>query len=195
MIHRILIAISAAASFNVFLQFGLGLRNLFRSSDSVTPDPRRGAIIIALTGPIIFAFYNFLLTPLSLGFLNIFILYPFLALCCYGIDHFIFPRISIHIPLGDPLAITAYDGLAIGNAFFVLRLAPDFVSALVFSVAEAAGFWLTGCILAALLKRLENEHVPVILRGLPISLIAIGLLSLVCAYLASLSFALFRTAL
>jgi electron transport complex protein RnfA len=76
---------------------------------------------------------------------------------------------------------SSYSGLAAAALFLTLRFALSFTDAVMLSLAFSAGGLLAFIIIKEIQKRSLLEAIPYGLRGTPILLISMGLLSLVCS--------------
>jgi electron transport complex protein RnfA len=90
-----------------------------------------------------------------------------------------FPKISTEP--GASSARTSYNGLVIAALLMTLRLASTFMEAMVLALGFSLGGLFSIGILKAIHKRSSLETVPAILRGIPLMLISMGLLSLIYA--------------
>jgi Na+-translocating ferredoxin:NAD+ oxidoreductase RnfA subunit len=81
---------------------------------------------------------------------------------------------------------SAYHGLAIIALSLTLRLASSFLGAAVLSLGFSLGAFLSVLILNSIYKRASIERIPPVLQGMPLFLIAAGLLSLIFSSLAAI---------
>jgi electron transport complex protein RnfA len=165
-------------SFNLILQFGLGLRNIRAQQQKHTVSLFQ-ALALCLSVFLLWPVFNYLLIPL--GGIEYILLFPLSALACMGLEwlgmrflaRFIAPKANSFS------AVSAYNGLAFTALFLTLRLAGSIVEALVLSLGFAAGTLGVSHLLSAIRERSSLESVPPFLRNTPLMLIAMGLLSLV----------------
>jgi electron transport complex protein RnfA len=77
------------------------------------------------------------------------------------------------------IASSSYNGLALASLLLTLRLALSFAGALALTLGFSLGALLAALILREISKRSALEAVPALLRGAPLTLISMGLLSLI----------------
>jgi electron transport complex protein RnfA len=85
-------------------------------------------------------------------------------------------------------AVTAYDGLAAAALFVTLNLAESFFDAALLALGFALGILASLLILAEIRRRASMEEVPRFLRGSPLVLVSMGLLSLIFSSAAAILF-------
>jgi electron transport complex protein RnfA len=139
-----------------------------------------------LSLPILWAFFTYILVPFSLGFFEYMLLFPLSVLVCMGLEaavnHF-FPKVLPALPdlpkvkLFSPLS--AYNGLVPAALIMSLNMASSLIDAAVLALGFYGGLLLASLILREIQKRASLEAVPEFLRGLPLMLISMGLLSLI----------------
>jgi electron transport complex protein RnfA len=84
--------------------------------------------------------------------------------------------------------VTSYDGLGAAALFITMNAASRFVEAAVLSAGFSLGLLLSLLILREIRRRSRMEAVPRFLRGSPLVLVSMGLLSLVSGALAVIFF-------
>jgi len=132
-------------------------------------------------------------TPLWRGFSVYFLLFPLSALVCKGLEILIDEVFPIILPgLGKTKkvfsAFTAYDGLVPISLIITLAVANNFASAFVAALSFTVGNLVAMLILNEIRRRSTLEKVPHFLRGSPLVLISMGLLSLIFTSAAALFF-------
>jgi electron transport complex protein RnfA len=170
------LAICSGLSLNLLLQFGLGI-------SGIIPDEHApfwkvhgySSLALCIVVFVIWLFFTYVLTPLALGFLESFLLFPLSAAACSALERKL--KGSGAAPILTP--ISAYNGLVLAALLITLRLASSPAEALVLAVGLSLGRLLTELILRGIYKRSCLETVPRTLRGYPLLLISMGLLSLV----------------
>ncbi|GHV92351.1 hypothetical protein AGMMS50268_28540 [Spirochaetia bacterium] len=151
-------------------------------------------------------FFTLILAPMKLGFFWYFLLFPLGAPACIAAEWLlvrlvrivttqVLPKLAksvfsdeekaqdIHLDVkrSVPLfqGISAYDGLVPLALLLTLNLAFTFMEAVILSLGFALGFLFSILILNEIRRRSALEAVPLFLRGLPLTLISMGLLSLI----------------
>jgi len=190
------LAVFAGLSMNLVLQLGIGMREIAFDEKRV---PTAGAAPSGI-GLRLCAFFASVMvlwlafssarSLLPLGFLEYVLVFPASFLFFSARDRFarlFMPRL---IGAGGVLwRDAAGDGAFAGAALFVmLSVAGGFLDAAALSLGFAAGALLAAAIVSEIKKRAEMEAVPRRLRGAPLALVAMGLLSLVFSSVAMMFF-------
>jgi electron transport complex protein RnfA len=135
---------------------------------------------------IFWLFFSYILSPLALGYLEFFLLFPLVTAAGKGFEaivRYFFPfHPGAYIKSsGAELfsAETAYNGLIIAALILTLRLAGSVVEAAVLSLGFSLGGVTSALILRDIHRRSLLERVPYALRGMPLLLISMGLMSLI----------------
>ena len=85
---------------------------------------------------------------------------------------------ALYAALGVFLPLIAVNCAILGSSLFMVQREYDVVQSLVFGFGSGVGFWLAIIALAAIRERLKYSNVPPGLRGLGITFITTGLMSL-----------------
>ena len=85
---------------------------------------------------------------------------------------------KLYAALGVFLPLIAVNCAILGSSLFMVQRDYDVVQSLVFGFGSGVGFWLAIIALAAIRERLKYSNVPPGLRGLGITFITTGLMSL-----------------
>jgi electron transport complex protein RnfA len=179
------LALCAGLSLNILLQWGIGIEQ-YEHEPELRPESllfQGGAQF--LTALLFWCLFSFVFSPLSAGFFQNFLILPLIFAAQKGLE-----RLSRHLFAGSenrPLPLSnAYIGLSFLSLILTLRLAASFPQALVLALSFALGSMLALLILRAIGRRSALEQAPAFLRGAPLTLIAMGLLSLIFAVLGAL---------
>ena len=199
----------AAVAANSFLSFGFGVRQLIAGAstepaasmpEATVPAAWRPlpvvapAVSIFVSGSLAWPLFAYALAPLSLGFLENLLLLPVAVSISLSVEKAVAalkaasPGDSAARPEGRSFASTAYDGLAYAAAYLSLRYAEGMPDAVFLSAGAAIGFIACSAALNAIRERSDTEPVPRCLRGIPLLLIASGLLSILAAFLSAVAF-------
>ncbi|AEF83538.1 hypothetical protein TREPR_1750 [Treponema primitia ZAS-2] len=195
------LAIFSGLSLNLMLQTGLGLSDIIADrNDGKTFSPRQW-IILFLTVLILWLFFTFILSAPAFGFLESFLLFPAVAAALTGLELLFdylfspggrrwkqkksggaggFPDLKFFSSLSSG------NGLALGALLLTLRLALSFVEAVVLDLGFTLGCLVSVLILREIRKRSSLEAVPRVLRGSPLILISMGLLSLIFSSISAI---------
>jgi electron transport complex protein RnfA len=186
------LAVFSGLSLNLMIQLGIGIEDF-------VPDPARPARFVLLQWAALFfsilvlwCLFAYILSPLSLGFFEYFLLFPLTAGAGKGFETLFsrfFPREASKPGLfsggsGTSSVISAYNGLTLTALVLTLRLAFSFTAALVLALGFSLGGLLSIFILRAINRRSFMETVPKTLRGIPLLLISMGLLCLIFSALS-----------
>jgi electron transport complex protein RnfA len=177
------LGIISGLSLNLIIQFGLGIQHIgFGGEDEEKlyeiPLVQGGLLFLSL--PILWFFFTHILVPLSLGFFEYMLLFPLSVLVCIGLEtamnHF-FPKVMPEVKLFTPLS--AYNGLVPVALMMSLNIASSLIDVTVLALGFYGGLLLAILILREIQKRASLEAVPEFLRGMPLMLVSMGLLSLI----------------
>ncbi|MHC8383359.1 electron transport complex protein RnfA [Pseudomonas sp. LB3P14] len=179
MTELLLTLISTALINNLVLHWPLGVDPLLGSErHQVHALGMATACLMLIVGMLGYALYHWLLMPLELTSLRLFVFLP-LSVLLIG------PLLKL---LARGLPKLAFDGLwplLLGNAGVLgltLLNAQDnkgFFHATFLGLGAGLGFWLVLCLFSDLRQRTLDNDVPLPFRGLPIELIGAGLIAVV----------------
>ncbi|MDR2403477.1 MAG: hypothetical protein LBD78_05560 [Spirochaetaceae bacterium] len=179
-----ILAIFSGLSLNPLLQFGLGIQN-FEAEDQ---RPVRYTLfqwfLLFVTVLLLWLFFIYILSPLSLGFFEYFLVFPLIVAVRQG-----FEKAAKYLVLPgqdrpETSGKSVHDGLAIAAFFLTMRLAGSFAGAVVLSLGFSLGSFAAARILNAIYRRSSIETIPPILRGMPLLFVSMGLLSLISSSVA-----------
>ncbi|GHV63489.1 hypothetical protein AGMMS49587_13690 [Spirochaetia bacterium] len=209
------LGVFSSLSLNLALQFGLGMRGISAGRKKNNPAPFLEAGVIFLSVLILWLFFTYILAPLQSGFFMFFLLFPLSALACSASEWFLIwltrrhaaPEPAGSVPAdgaeairrGSPpieekrtprlfQGISAYNGLVPLALLLTLSVGVTFTEAAVLSLGFALGILLTALILREIRRRSGLEAVPALLRGDPVTLISMGLLSLIFTFAGAMFF-------
>ncbi|MDR2068656.1 MAG: hypothetical protein LBP71_02175 [Spirochaetaceae bacterium] len=177
------LGITSGLSLNLILQFALGIHHTgFDDEHQGKPGelPVAQGWILFLSLPLLWVFFVYIVVPLSLGFLEYMLCFPLSALVCMGLEaaaHYFFPKALSKARAFTPLS--AYNGLVPAALVMSLCLASSLVEVMILSLGFCGGVLLAILILKEIQRGASLEAVPAFLRGLPLTLISMGLLSLI----------------
>jgi electron transport complex protein RnfA len=169
-----------------------------------------GWIVVFLTALILWLFFTYLLIPPAFGFLESFLLLPATLIVSTALDlvfAYFFPGGKITLNPGARLERPSFilrrlierggfgeallngascNGLALASLFMTLRLALTLAEALALTLGFSLGALLAAAILREINRRSSLEATPEILRGAPLTLISMGLLSLIFSSISAI---------
>jgi electron transport complex protein RnfA len=153
------------------------------------PPPLVKIGLLFVTVLLLWAFFSYLVFPLPLGLFSYIVLFPLSSLAYCGFEHLAY-RFALKKNVESDAVIHCCDGLAGAALFMTLSIADGFLEALTLSFGFVLGMLLVFVILGEIRRRSMTESAPLFLRGTPLGLVSMGLLSLV---FSSVSLVLFRT--
>jgi electron transport complex protein RnfA len=179
------LAVFSGLSLNLVLQFGLGVRNIKTESQKPIQYALFQWVVLFLTVFLLWALFSFALSPLSLGFMEYLLIFPLTMAVTRGLELLGGRAFPALIPKSRSLpASSSYDGLSIAALGLTLRLASSPAEAAVLSLGFSLGSFCSVLIVNSIYRRSFLEKVPQSLRGMPILLISMGLLSLIFSSMA-----------
>ncbi|MDR0447515.1 MAG: hypothetical protein LBH07_02480 [Treponema sp.] len=170
----------AALSHNLLLNFALGIKILVLRELPPAAQLYHPWLILFLSTPLLWVVFARILFFIGLDFL---LAVPLSALGSMGLEYLFFRFVSPYInpekspglfSIGSPC-----NGFAVVSLLLTLRFAVSFIDALLLSFAFSAGGFFAYLIIREIQRRSFLETVPYGLRGIPLVLISMGLLSLV----------------
>jgi electron transport complex protein RnfA len=171
--YLVLLGFFSSLSINLVLQCGLGMAGLTRSPGQKLPLLETGLSFITVL--LLWAFFS--VFPFSMGLFKYVLCFPAASLVHSGLQTLVSTLIlkGKFRQEGDSLFENA---LVAASLFCTMILSGTFAEAAVLSFGFAAGILLAMLILQEIQRRSEMEAVPKFLRGSPLVLISMGLLSL-----------------
>ena len=182
MANILMLALSAILIENfVFVKF-YGICPFLGVSQKVETTVGRGlavtftmTIASALTWPV----YHFILVPLELEYLETIAFLLLIACLVQFIEMFLQKSIpSLYSALGIYLPLITTNCAVLGVALLNVQEGFNFIESIVCGFAAGLGFLLAIFLLALIRERIEFARIPKSFRGVPIALIAGGLLAL-----------------
>jgi len=200
MISLATLAVFSGLSLNLLLSFALGAAGVagkaIPEGQTKPPLPLLQLGLLFVSVLVLWLFFSYFIPPSWKGFSVYFLFFPFSAMVCVGLE-FSGERVLARMfgKTESPFrakkifsAFTAYDGLIPASLLLTFALAGTFAGAVVLSLFFAVGNLTAMLILNEIRRRSTLERVPRCLRGGPLILISMGLLALLSAYAAGISF-------
>ena len=197
MINIVGLAVFSAISLNLLLQFALGIAGAASDTDHKANAKRELPLIqfciFFISTLVLWVFFKYLLPGFWTGYSEYFLFFPLSAIVCMGLELFVERVLPRVFPKFAGLkkrfsAITAYDGLVPASLIITSIAAETFTDALVIALSFALGNLAAMLTLNEIGRRSTLEYVPKYLRGAPLILISMGLLSLISAFAAGIFF-------
>jgi len=191
------LAIFSGLSLNLLLQFAIGVADNSGEAHHRTDDERKlpfiqlGILFVSVS--FLWTFFNNILPVFWNGFLELFLYFPLSALVCMGLELLGERVIARFFPKSRGIkknysAFTAYDGLVPASLMITSAAAWNFGAAFVLALFFAVGNLTAILILNEIRRRSALEWIPRFLRGSPLLLVSMGLLSAIFASAAGICF-------
>ena len=132
--------------------------------------------VVVLSAPLTWAVYTFILEPAHLGFLQL-LVFMALILCMAYLVAWLAGNL-FKKDLGAFFPVLAVNGAVLGLALTMIADGLSFVPAMLTAVGVGLGFFCALFIFAALREKIDELFVPKSFRGLPIELLAAGIISM-----------------
>jgi len=191
------LAVFSGLSLNLLLQFALGTAGAAGDGNYKT-ETKRGLpfvqlFILFLSSLFLWVFFTHLMPKYWRGFSEFFLFFPLSALLCTGFELLWKKFLAKSLPSNMEMtktfsAFTGYEGLVPVSLLITFLVANNFISAFVLTLFFALGNMTAMLILSEIRRRLTLERVPQHLRGSPLLLISMGLLSLISVSVAGIFF-------
>jgi len=191
------LAVFSGLSLNLLLQFALGTvgaaSDTGHKKNAKRELPLIQFCIFFVSIIFLWVFFKYLLPVFLRGFSEYFLFYPLSALVCMGLELFVervLPRVFSKLKGIRKIfsAITAYDGLVPASLIITFIAADAFTDALVIALFFVLGNLTAMLTLNEIARRSSLERVPKFLRGTPLILVSMGLLSLISTFAAGIFF-------
>jgi electron transport complex protein RnfA len=172
-------------SLNLLLQCGIGIGGIAAKREEEFFVSRIQIGIFFVSVPVLWLFFFFI--PSLPDFYGYILLFPLSIIFLCGLE------LLVSLGTGKPVRglfdpVTSYDGLGAAALFITMNTASRFVEAVVLSAGFSLGLLLSLLVLREIRRRSRMEAVPRFLRGSPLILVSMGLLSLVSGVLAVIFF-------
>jgi electron transport complex protein RnfA len=182
-----LLAVFSGLSMNLILHCGLGLRGITTSESSHKDSLLIQLGIVFVTVLALWLVFSCITTAFSWGFFEYILLFPAASLAYFGLEYLLFRTVlKQRKKRQGPLFFC--DGLAGAALYITLNIAGGFFEAAALSFGFVLGILLAFVIIGEIRRRAVLEAVPRFLRGSPLALISMGLLSLIFSSAALLFF-------
>jgi len=172
----------AALSLNLVFNFALGAREILRQKEIPLLHFSCPWIILFVSTVFLWVFFARIL-QFSAGIFEFLLLLPFSAAAGSALEKLFFHFASQYKDMGENPRLfsagSAYNELAAAAALLTLRFAFSFADALLLSLTFSIGGFAACLIIKEIQKRSAIETIPYVLRGTPVFLVSMGILSLV----------------
>jgi electron transport complex protein RnfA len=164
---------------NLLLQCGLGMGDIAAGKEHQSRFPLLQTGVLFATIVLIRLIFPVFLFLFGSGYFAYIIIFPASALVCCGLE-----SICVKIFRKKDLlrlfnSYTGYDGLAAASIFAAVNIASNFAETVFLAAGFSLGVLAAVLILMEIRRRSAMEAVPHFLRGSPLVLVSMGLLSLI----------------
>jgi electron transport complex protein RnfA len=178
----VLIIVGAVLVNNFVLRRFLGICPFLGVSKKIDTAIGMGMAVVfvmTLASVITWIIFTFVLEPWNLGYLQTIVFILVIATLVQFVEMVIQKSSPVlYQALGIYLPLITTNCAVLGVAILNIQLRYNFLQATIFGFGSSIGFTLALLIFAGMRERLELANIPRSLRGIPISLITAGLLSL-----------------
>jgi Na+-translocating ferredoxin:NAD+ oxidoreductase RnfA subunit len=166
-------------SINLIVQFALGIRDSIGTKPYLWRYSLYQGFVLFLSVVITWIVFINIINPLGLGFLETLLLLPVSIFVASLLEKGMLFVLSRWIRPAQTSIFSAYNGLIFGANFFVLKIAESFSETLIMAAGFSFGYVLSMAVILEIRKRSAIEAIPDALRGTPLLLFSLGLLSLI----------------
>jgi len=174
----LLFFIYSAFTVNLLLQCGLGIKGAVDTRNTLNISSLIKVGIIFVTVIILWLFFSKILFSLLPGVYIYIILFPLSYIIYQTMEYMVFYYILKKDRTSESL-INFPGGITAVAVFLNMYLANNFMQTIILSFGFTIGIFLAIIIIREIRKRAAFEAVPVYIRGIPLVLITMGMLSLV----------------
>ena len=173
-----MLAIFSGLSVNLILQCGFGLQGIALNKNPGKKEMFTGLGIVFVTVLLLWFVFSFVFSVLPLGLAEYLLLFPASSLV-FSFFEYAVHRFVLRITVEKQQPVFPGTWLAAAALFIMLNIAGRFSEAMVLLPGFTLGAVLAFVIIGEIRRRSVMEAVPRFLRGGPLTLVAMGLLSLV----------------
>jgi len=182
--QMILIFLSAALVNNVILSRSLGVCPFIGVSKQLESSLGMGlavTFVMTLSAAVVFVIHNFVLYPLGITYLNIIVFVLVIASLVQLVEMYLKKAApALHQLLGIYLPLITTNCAVLGIILInVDQFGDSFAMTVAHSLGAAVGFTLVMVLFAGIRERIEHNQISADFKGIPIAMIAAGLMSVV----------------
>jgi len=174
----LLFLIYSGFTMNLVLQCALGIKGVAESKVPINILTFLKSCLIFITVVLLWLFFSRVISSVLSGIFIYVLIFPVSACFYTGFEYLIFKYI-LRKDIQDESIITFPTGITAAAVFISVILAGSFLEAVVLSFGFSSGIFIVNLIIREIRKRAALEAVPLFMRGKPLVLAAMGLLSLI----------------
>jgi len=175
-IQYLLLFIYSGFTINIVLHCGLGIRKIVESKYALNKTTFIKLSIIFSSIILIWLFFYEIIFSLFSGIFVYVLLFPVSAILYNSLDYFIFTYLYKN---EKETFVSFPDGIVAVSVFVCVNIANNLQEAVMLAFGFTFGIFIVNLIIGEIRRKAELEAVPVFLRGKPLVIIAMGMLSLV----------------
>jgi len=165
---------------NLTLQTGLGVLKIRKRRNYSVKNLFFEYFVLFLSVLIQYLFFTFVFSPLNMGVLKYFMIFPFAAAFSCLCRFFYNNVVSGYIKLEDYVFDFSYNnGICVAAVALLLCLASSVKEAVVLDLGFCAGVFCAVTVVKMIMLRMIQESASDFFRGIPLMLISMGLLSII----------------
>ncbi|MDR2964634.1 MAG: hypothetical protein LBU88_02545 [Treponema sp.] len=179
--HFILLIIFSAFTMNLTLQCALGIRGIAESRiyNGFSTMVKLGIILFSII--LMWILFSKIISTFISGFFIYALLFPVSYIVYDSLEFVVFQQILKKDPK-EKCFVSFPGGITAVAVFICLNIAINFLEAILLSFGFTAGILIVYFIIREIGKRAALEAVPRFLRGIPLLIIVMGLLSLIFSF-------------
>ena len=177
-IPLLLLFIYSGFTLNLVLQCALGIKGTIESKNLLKASTFIKLGIIFLSCILLWLFFSSIISFFNMGIFLYIILFPVSFLVCEGLEFLLF-RYVIKQDSDSDSFVNFPGGITAVSVFLCMTLANNILEVIILSFGFVFGIFIVNLIVREIRRRAALEAVPHFLRGKPLVLITMGMLSLI----------------
>jgi len=174
----LLLFIYSGFTLNLVLQCALGIKGAVESTNPFKVSTFIKSGIIFVSCILLWLFFSGIFSVFNIGILIYIILFPVSFLVYEGLEFLIF-RYVIKEDTGGGCFVNFPGGITAVSVFLCMAMANNILEVIILSFGFVFGIFIVNLIICEIRRRAALEAVPHFLRGKPLVLITMGMLSLI----------------
>ncbi|MCL2180666.1 MAG: hypothetical protein FWB83_06015 [Treponema sp.] len=185
--NYLLLLIYSCFTINLLLQCALGIQGAAGSQGRIKTTELIKTALIFLTGMLLWIFFSNVVMGFMANIVMYILIFPLSSIFYDAFEYLVF-KFIIKKEIDNNSFISFPGGITAVIVFICVNIAGSFLEAAVLMIGFSSGILLVNFIIREVRRRAALEAVPASLRGKPIVLVTMGLLSLVFTTVSLLLF-------
>jgi len=177
-IPLLLLFIYSGFTINIILQCAIGIKGVAESKKTINLESIIKTFIIFFTIILMWFFFSRVVYPIIPGIFIYILLFPVSGLFYSYLEHVIFCYLLKKEMESEPI-ISFPSGFTAAAVFICINISNNIMETIVLAFGFTSGIFFVNFIIMEIRRRAALEAIPIFLRGKPLVLIAMGLLSLI----------------